>query len=183
MAKEENAKKNKQYGLIHALITGILCGLVALGIGLLIDEGTIKHEFSLLFPYAAVGVTISIMNFKPLSKLAIVLLPPVYAFSGFGLVAGVFVMSYFGLEKTQLGDNLSILVENVPFFIFATILYNWYSALAGEKSFIIYAIFATMAVVVSMLLFKDQYPIWMIQGSYLGISAFLFSLLHLKKPL
>lgn len=183
MAKEEKASKNKKYGLINALVTGILCGLVAVGIGLLILDGTIKHEFSLLLPYAAVGVTISIMNFKPLSKLAIILLPPIYAFSGFGLVAGVFVMQYFGFEKTQLGENLSIVVENVPFFIFASILYSWYSALAGQKSFIIYSLFATMTVVVSMLIFKDQYPLWMIQGAYLGIGAFLFSLLHLKKPL
>jgi len=182
MAKDKAAKV-KRYSIVNALIAGGICGAVALFIGYLIDEGIIKHQFDLLFAYGAVGVVLALLNFKPLSKLAIILLPPVYAISGFGIVAGAILMGYLGWEKDSVGDLTGLIVENVPFFFFATILFNWYSSLAGKKSFTIYAIFATTTVVVSLLIFKDQYPIWMVQGVYLGIGAFLFSLLHLKQPL
>lgn len=181
MAKEKTTVK--RYTMTNALITGIACGALALIIGYLIETKVIKHQFDVLFAYGAVGILITLLNFKPLSKLAIFLLPPVYAFSGFGIVAGALLMAYLGWEKNQVGDTLGLVVENVPFFIFASILYNWYSSLAGKTSFSIYAIFAVTTVVVSMLIFKDQYPIWMIQGCYLGIGAFLFSLLHLRQPL
>ena len=69
MAKETTPAK--YYSIVNASIVGIVCGTLALGIGYLIQEGTIKHEFDVLFPYAAVGIMISLLNFKPLSKLAI----------------------------------------------------------------------------------------------------------------
>lgn len=173
----------KYYSIVNACIVGLVCGILALLIGYLITEGTIKHRFDVLFPYAAVGIMISLLNFKPLSKLAIILLPPVYALSGFGIVLGPILMVYLGWEKEQVSDTMALIIENVPFFIVASVLYNWYSSLAGKKKFLVYAVFATTTVVVSMLIFGDKYPTWIIQGSYLGFGAFLFSLLHLKQPI
>lgn len=181
MAKETTPAR--YYNIVNASIVGVVCGTLALLVGYLIHEGTIKHEFSILFPYAVVGIMISLLNFKPLSKLAIILLPPVYALSGFGIVLGPILMSYLGWEKDSVSDAMALVIENVPFFIVSTILYNWYSSLAGKKKFLVYAVFATTTVVVSMLIFGDKYPTWMIQGCYLGFGAFLFSLLHLKQPL
>lgn len=181
MAKETTPAK--YYSIVNASIVGIVCATIALGIGYLIQEGTIKHEFDVLFPYTAVGITISLLNFKPLSKLAIFLLPPVYALSGFGIVLGPLLMAYLGWEKDSVSDSMALIIENVPFFMVASILYNWYSSLAGKKKFLVYAVFATTTVVVSMLIFGDKYPTWMIQGCYLGFGAFLFSLLHLKQPI
>jgi hypothetical protein len=173
----------KFYSIVNAFIVGVVCATVALLIGFLIHEGTIKHEFDVLFPYAAVGIMISLLNFKPLSKLAIILLPPIYAVSGFGIVLGPLLMAYLGWEKDSVSDSMALVIENVPFFIVASILYSWYSAMAGKKKFLVYAVFATTTVVVSMLIFGDKYPTWIIQGSYLGFGAFLFSLLHLKHPM
>ncbi|BDS13257.1 hypothetical protein [Aureispira anguillae] len=181
MAKENSP--TKKYTLMNALIVGLVCGIIALSIGYLIETERLKHSFDVLFPYAAVGIFISILNFKPLSKLALLLLPPVYALSGFGIVAGPLVMAYLGWEKESMSDAMAMLVENVPFFIISSMLYNWYSSLAGKKKFMVYALFATTTVVVSLLIFGDKYPIWIIQGCYLGIGAFLFSLLHLKQPI
>lgn len=181
MAKESTPVK--YYNIVNASIVGVVCGALALLIGYLIHEETIKHQFAPLFPYAAVGIMISLLNFKPLSKLAIILLPPVYALSGFGIVLGPLLMLYLGWEKESVSDSMALIIENVPFFILASILYNWYSSLAGKKKFLVYAVFATTTVVVSMLIFGDKYPTWMIQGCYLGFGAFLFSLLHLKQPI
>ena len=181
MAKETTPAR--YYNIVNASIVGVVCGTLALLVGYLIHAGTIKHEFSILFPYAVVGIMISLLNFKPLSKLAIILLPPVYTLSGFGIVLGPMLMSYLGWEKASVSDTMALVVENVPFFIVSTILYNWYSSLAGKKKFLVYAVFATTTVVVSMLIFGDKYPIWMTQGCYLGFGAFLFSLLHLKQPI
>jgi len=181
MAKETTPAK--YYSIVNASIVGILCGTLALLVGYLINEGTIKHQFDVLFPYAVVGIMISLLNFKPLSKLAIFLLPPIYALSGFGIVLGPILMAYLGWERDSVSDTLALVIENVPFFMVASILYSWYSSLAGKKKFLVYAVFATTTVVVSMLIFGDKYPIWIIQGSYLGLGAFLFSLLHLKQPI
>lgn len=186
MAKQTSERTEKglrHYTIFHALLVGLVCGAAALGIGFLIAQGKIKHNFDVLFPHAAVGILITILNFKPLSKLAIFLLPPMFALSGFGLVAGALAMSYFGWRSEDVGDGMQLLVENVPFFIVATILYNWYASLAKDKSFLIYATYGIITVVVSMLLFGGKYPEWQVQGAYLGISAFLFSLLHLKRAL
>lgn len=181
MAKEHNPPA--RYSIFRAAFVGLICASLALLIGYLIHKGTIKHSFDVLFPYAAVGLMISLLNFKPLSKLSLFLLPPVYALSGFGIVAGPLLMAYLGWEKESMSDGMALIVENVPFFIISSMLYNWYSSLAGQKKFLVYALFATITVVVSMLIFGDKYPIWMIQGCYLGTGAFLFSLLHLKQPL
>ena len=179
----EKNTETKRYTIVNAAITGLVCAVVGLFVGYLIDAGTIKHDFATLFPYAAVGVTITLLNFKPLSKMAIFLLPPVYALSGFGIAAGPLLMYQLGWEREDVSEFLALIVENVPFFIFATILYNWYSSLAREKSFMVYAIFATVTVVVSLLIFKDGNTKWIMEGCYLGIGAFLFSLLHRKRPL
>ncbi|WMX16072.1 hypothetical protein [Aureispira sp. CCB-E] len=181
MAKETSPTRH--YSIVNAIVVGLVCGTLALLIGYLIYEGKIKHDFDVLFPYAAVGVMISLLNFKPLSKLALILLPPVYALSGFGIVLGPILMAYLGWEKDSVSDALALIIENVPFFIVASILYNWYSSLAGKKKFLVYAAFATTTVVVSMLIFGDKYPVWIVQGCYLGWGAFLFSLLHLKHPI
>jgi hypothetical protein len=181
MAKETTS--TRYYSIVNAGIVGIVCGTVALLIGYLIEEGTVKHQFDILFPYAAVGIMISLLNFKPLSKLAIILLPPVYALSGFGIFLGPILMHNLGWEKENVSDTMALIIENVPFFIVASMLYNWYASLAGKKKFLVYAVFATTTVVVSMLIFGDKYPTWMIQGAYLGFGAFLFSLLHLKQPI
>ena len=103
--------------------------------------------------------------------------------SGFGIVAGAMLMHRLGWNNNNVSEGTALIIENVPFLIFATILFNWYSTLAGKKSFIIYATFATLTVVVSMLIYKDHFPIYLIEGVYLGAGAFLFSLLHLKHPL
>ncbi len=181
MAKETTPAR--YYSIVNACIVGLVCATVALFIGFLIHEGTIKHEFDVLFPYAGVGIMISLLNFKPLSKLAIILLPPVYALSGFGIMLGPILMYKLNWEKEQVSDTMALIIENVPFFIVASILYNWYSSLAGKKKFLVYAVFATTTVVVSMLIFGDKYPMWIVQGCYLGFGAFLFSLLHLKQPI
>ena len=180
---KKSKEKVKRYSFVNALVAGFACGSVAMLIGYLIEEQKINHDFEGLFSYAAVGLVISIINFKPLSKLSVILLPPVYAMSGFGIVAGAMLMHRLGWNNNNVSDVTALIVENVPFFIFATILFNWYSSLAGKKSFIIYATFATMTVVVSMLIFKDHFQIYLIEGLYLGAGAFLFSLLHLKQPL
>ena len=179
MAKktEERAK----YSIFNALISGVICGSIALCIGFLIKEETIDHNFEGLFAYIAVGIILTILNFKHLSKLAIVVLPPAYGFSGFGIVAGAILMHKLGLDKNNVSENLAILIENIPFLIFATFLFNWYCSLAGKKSIIIYAIFAIMSVVISMLIFKNSYEQYLLEGIYLGLGAFLFSLLHLRQ--
>lgn len=180
------AKENapiKKYTIINAALVGLVCGALGLFIEHLIFIGTIKHDFAGLFSFAVVGIAITILNFKPLSKLAIFLLPPAYALSGFSLVAGALFMASRGWRKEDCSDFVILIVQNVPFFIIMSMLYNWYSSLAGKKSFIVYALFATTTVVVSMLIFGDKYPTWLIQGIYLGIGAFLFSLLHLKQPI
>lgn len=181
MAKETTTTTTSQYGLINAIITGLISGLAALALGYLIEEKYLNHQFDLIFPYAAVGVIISILNFKKLSKIAVFVLPFIYSFCSFGLVGGALLMAYFGWEKENVNDSLIFVIENLPFVVLATFLYSWYSAMAGKKSFLIYAIFATTTVVVSMLIFDDKYEPWLIQGAYLGIGAFLFSLLHVQK--
>lgn len=181
MAKESTTIK--RYTIINAAIVGLVCGALGLFIEHLVYIETIKHDFAGFFSFAAVGIAITLLNFKPLSKLAIFLLPPVYALSAFSLVAGAIFMASRGWRKEDCSDFVILIVQNVPFFVIMSMLYNWYSSLAGKKSFIVYALFATTTVVVSMLIFGDKYPHWCIQGAYLGIGAFLLSLLHLKHPI
>ena len=189
MAKDPTVKTSKakrslrRYTIFHALLVGIVCFVVAAAIGQGIEAGYLKHSFDVLFASAAVGIVITILNFKPLSKLAVVLLPPVYALSGFAVVAGPLVMAQLGIDKASLGDSLSIVVENVPFFLIYSILYRWYSGLARERSFILYMLYAVFTVVISLLIFGDRYPLWLLQSVHLGGGAFLFSLLHLNRVL
>lgn len=181
--KKTTADPIKRYSIIRAWMTGMICSLVAFAVGYGIDAEIINSRWGILFAPAAVGITITILNIKPLSNLAIVLLPPVYALSGFAMVAGPLLMAYFDFEKENMSPMLGTLVETVPFFIIASMLYRWYSSLAHQKSFLIYAVYGVTTVVVSFLIFDDKYPTWMIQGAYLGFSAFLFSLLHLNRPM
>lgn len=173
----------KRYSIIRAWITGTLCGAIALGIGYAIDTKLINSPWSILFAPAAVGITLTFFNIKPLSNVAFILLPPAFALSGFALVAVPLLMHYFGVEKSQVSDGLGILVETVPFFIIMSMLYRWYSSLARQQSFIVYLVYGITTVVTSLLIFGDNYDTWMIYGGYLGFIAFLFSLLHLNRPL
>lgn len=177
---QKNAPPIKRYSIFRALLVGIICGSIGLGISYAIEIKIINNTWEFLFAPTAVGIVITLLNFKPLSKLAIVLLPPTYALSGFGIVAGPLLMAYLGFEKNQLSTMVGMLVETVPFFIIASMLYRWYSSLANQKSFVVYLVYGVTTVVVSLLLFDDQYPTWLLYGSYLGFSAFLFSLLHLN---
>ncbi|MGH1335898.1 MAG: hypothetical protein ACRBFS_07200 [Aureispira sp.] len=181
--KQSTASAVKRYSIIRALLVGIIAGLIALGIGYAIDTEIINNTWEFLFAPAAVGIALTVLNFKPLSKFAIFVLPPVYALSGFGMVAGPLLMAYLGFNKSEFSPMLSMLVETVPFFIIASMLYRWYSSLANQKSFILYLLYGVTTVVVSMLLFDDKYPTWLLYGAYLGFCAFLFSLLHLNRPL
>lgn len=181
--KKSTAPPVKRYSIIRAWLVGIICGLVALAIGYAVETEIINNTWEFLFAPAAVGILMTILNFKPLSKLSLVLLPPMYALSGFGMVVGPLFMAYLGFEKSSFGSTIGMLIETVPFFIVASMLYRWYSGLANQKSAIIYLIYGVTSVVVSMLLFNDNYPAWMIYGGYLGFGSFLFSLLHLNRPL
>lgn len=181
--KQSTAPPVKRYSIIRAFLVGIICGLTALGINYAIEAEIINNTWEFLFAPAAIGILLTILNFKPLSKLALFVLPPIYALSGFGLFAGPLLMNALGFEKSSFSPMLSMLVETVPFFIVASILYRWYSSLANQKSFILYLVYGVTTVVVSLLLFDDRYPTWLLYGSYLGFSAFLFSLLHLNRPL
>lgn len=179
MAKTTSPQKS--YSPLQAILVGICCGATALLIGNLIAEGTIKHDFDVLFPYIAVGVLLSILNFRALSKISIILLPPVYAMSGFGIVTGPLIMAYLGWERSSMNPTMILVVEQLPFLLFSTVLFNWYCSLANQKSSVLYILFAVATVVTSMLIFGDKYEIWMVQGAYLGLSALLMSLLHVGK--
>ena len=189
MATDPTVKQSKatsslrRYSIIRALFVGIVCFGVAVAISFAIAKGHIKHSFDILFAPAAVGIAITLLNFKPLSKLAIVLLPPAYALSGFAIVAGPLLMSYFGMDKDSLSDSVGILVENLPFFIIHSMLYRWYSGLARDKSGIVYLVYAVFTVVISLLIFGERYDYWLLQSVHLGGGAFLFSLLHLRRVL
>ncbi|MCH2022982.1 MAG: hypothetical protein MK207_10940 [Saprospiraceae bacterium] len=169
-----------RYSIFNALISGVICGFIAFLIGFLITEEIINHNFESLLPYISIGIILSILNFKHLSKLAFILLPPAYGISGFGIVAGPIFMYKMGIDKNNISENLAILIENIPFLIFATFLFNWYSALAGKKSFIIYAVFAISSVMISILIFKNCYEQYILEAIYLGLGAFFFSLLHVR---
>lgn len=185
MAKfqQSTAAPVKRYSILRAWVVGMACSIVAFGVGYAIHEKIIDSTWEFMFAPAAVGIVITLLNIKPLSNLAILLLPPAYALSGFGLFLGPILMSYLGLEKEQMSDMVGMLVETVPFFIVASMLYRWYSGLAHQKSFLVYLVYGVTSVVVSLLLFADNYPAWLLHGAYLGFSAFLFSLLHLNRPL
>lgn len=168
----------KKYTYFNALLVGIVSGGLALGINFLIAENKINHQFEALFAPVAVGVILSIFNFKPLSKLSIFLLPPVYALLGFAPVLGPFLISSIGFDANSMGSTMGLLVQAVPFFLSASFVYKWYVGLAGKKSFISYTLFSIVTVVVGFLLFKDGLEFELIMSSYLGISAFLLSRIH-----
>lgn len=173
----------RRYTILHALLVGLACFGIAALVGQAIEGGYIKHSFDILFAPAAVGMAITILNFKPLSKFSIVLLPPAYAMTGFAVFAGPLLLTYFNLDKERLGATIGMAVETVPFFILHSMLYRWYSSLARNKSSILYLLYAVFTVVVSFLIFGDHYPLWLLNSIHLGVGAFLFSLLHLKRVL
>ena len=98
MAKETTPAR--YYNIVNACIVGAVCGTLALLVGYLIHAGTIKHEFSILFPYAVVGIMISLLNFKPLSKLAIILLPPESLMGFMGTCSCLVVGSRSGMTRS-----------------------------------------------------------------------------------
>lgn len=173
----------RHYTIFRALLVGLICFAIAWGIGQAIEGNYIKHSFDIIFAPAAVGIAITLLNFKPLSKLSIVLLPPMYALSGLAVFAGPLLMAYFGFEKEDLSDSFAILVENVPYFLVMSILYRWYSMLARNQSTIVYLVYAVFTVVISLLIFGDRYPLSLLQSIQFGGGAFLFSTLHLKRVL
>jgi hypothetical protein len=181
--KKSEAAPIKRYSIIRAWMTGMICGIVALAVGYALEAEMLNSRWDFLFAPAVVGIVLTLLNLKPLSNLALILLPPVFALSGFALVAGPLAMAYLGFDKASLSDGLGILVETVPFFIIKSMLYRWYSSLASQKSVIIYLVFGVTTVVTSLLLFADKYEFWLVYGGYLGFIALLFSLLHLNRPL
>lgn len=171
----------RRYTIFHALFVGVACFGIAVLVGQAIEGGHIKHSFDILFAPAAVGIAITVLNFKPLSKLSIILLPPAYALTGFAVFAGPLLLTYLGMDKASLGDTVGMAVETVPFFLIHSLLYRWYSGFARNQSSILYLLYAVFTVVISLLIFGDRYPLWLLHSIHLGGGALLFSLLHLKR--
>ena len=177
MAKKET-KALKKYTYFHALMAGIVCGGLAFIINYLILQKTINHEFEALFAPVSVGVLLCLFNFKPLSKLSIFLLPPVFGVLAIAPVLGVFLLSSIGFDASSMSGTLALLVQSVPFLLVASFLYKWYAGLAGKKSFVSYALLSITTVVVGFLLFKDGFQFELVMSGYLGATAFLLSRLH-----
>lgn len=183
VTKSKADRPLRRYTIFHALLVGMACFGIAVLIGQAIEGEHIKHAFDILFAPAAVGVTITVLNFKPLSKLSVVLLPPGYALTGFAIFAGPLLLTYLGMNKESLGDTIGMVIETVPFFLIHSLLYRWYSGLARQQSSMLYLLYAVFTVVISFLIFGDRYPLWLLNSVHLGGGAFLFSLLHLKRVL
>ncbi len=177
MAKSEK-RKLKKYTYFTALLAGTVCGAVALAINYLIALEKLNHEYEALFAPISVGILLCIFNFKPLSKLSLVLLPPVFALLGFAPILGVFALSSLGFNANNMSGFLGLIVQTVPFLMVASFLYRWYAGLAGRKSFISYALLSTITVVTGLLLFKDGFSFELVMSGYLGLTAFLLSRIH-----
>lgn len=176
MSKE--AKVIKKYTYFRVILIGIICGLVALGINYLILQEHLNHAYEALFAPVAVSVLLCIFNFKPLSKLSIILLPPAFVLLAIAPILGVAVASNFGFDTNTFGVNGSLIIQSLPFVIVSSIVFKWYAALAKQQSATAYTLFVIMTVIVSFLLFRDGFSYELVMAGYLGGTSLFFSKLH-----
>lgn len=176
MSKEDKAVK--KYTYFRVLLIGLISGVVALGINYLILQEHINHEYEVLFAPVAVSILLCIFNFKPLSKLSIILLPPAFVLLAIAPILGVAVASNFGLDANTFGENGSLIIQSLPFVIIGSIVFKWYAALAKQQSATAYALFVIMTVVVSFLLFRDGFSYELVMAGYLAGTSLFFSKLH-----
>jgi len=171
-------RKIVKYTYFKALINAVICTAAALGVNYLIMLEVVTHDFEALFAPVLVGVLLAILNFSVLSKLSIILLPPVFGVLGIAPVLGVFGLAQLGFEAKDLGEMLSVFVQTFPVLVVASFLYRWYAGLASSRSTITYFLIAIGSVVFGLLVFKDNFPFELSMAAYLGYIALLLNRLH-----
>ncbi len=178
MAKKENTAAIKKYTYGRVLVAGLICGLAALGINYMILQGVLKHDYDWAFAPVLVGFLLAILNFKPLSKLSIVLLPPAFLLLAIAPIVGIAIAGYFGQEASSFSTKVQLFIQIFPFLVVTSIVYNWYASLAGKKSFLTYALVGITAVLAGFVLFREGFSYELVMAAYLGVLAMLFSKLH-----
>jgi hypothetical protein len=168
----------KKYSYFRVLLVAIVCGVAALGVNYLILQEHINHTYEASFAPVVVSVLLCIFNFKPLSKLSIILLPPAFVLLVISPVFGVAAASKFGVNADTFGGNVSLLIQSVPFVLVASLVFKWYAGLAKQQSGIVYSLFMIVTVIVSFLLFKDGFSYELVMAGYLGVASLCFSKLH-----
>lgn len=182
IVKQEEVVFGWKHLLIRASIVAFIASLLSYFQAIELINVSAGIEAQLLVP-AAAGLALTIVNFKLLQRLAILLLPIWFAAAVAIEVGGVYlaVMVNNGFEQ-YMNPVLDIVVQYLPAAISGHWLYNGYSRFARSTSIIAYWLMVSLSIFVAFLLYTD-YNIYLLEAIYLSISAFLLSYMHMGRTL
>lgn len=138
-------------------------------------------DANLLIP-AISGLLMSIMNWRYLVKISIILLPIWFAASIAIAFSGVLLLKIIEMPYEQ-GDYwwLDILVEYLPAAVAGHWLFSGYARMAKGKSFWGYIITVGASVIIVFLLFRTHTPLYILQPLYFSLLCMGLCLTHFEK--